>query len=276
LPTIANDQLLSALATLIESSNPVVKGKTVIAVLLLLQNNIAWSPLIGIRGIYQHIDKLSKDSYKYLKSCIATLRDTAEKCAADSLTLAADDLTNKLSGKSSSKSPKQIPTSSLESKFENDAFYKAVLKLSSHIAPNSTVQVFNGALILMKLLQDQTQCQVLKPHIITAKSVKTLSELLILNESKEFEVVQFAILQLLESLASSPKILPAYCDVIIQQLLPNLIARIYSKNEELRCSCFKLVCDIMAQFMCDEKYLTDLTVIVFTMPEIQRQQLLRQ
>ncbi len=247
--SIASDTLTSAFATLLESSSPIVKGKTLLAVLLMLQNNISWMPLLGAKGVYQLIDKLSKDSYKYLKTCIATLCDTVEKTAAEASASLVEDLSNRLGGKSTAASK-----SSLESRFDSDPLYRAMSKQLPGLVP--TLSNFQGALILVSLLKDMTTSLALKPHIVTEKSLRSFADLLVLTEAKEYEPVQFAILQLLEALAATPKFLPGYCDVILQSLLPNLIGKIYCKNDELRCSCFKLVCDIMSQYMCDEKYVS--------------------
>ncbi len=252
------DSFVPALAALLESSNPVVKAKTLLAVLLMLQNNIAWMPAFGAKGVYQHIDRLSKDSYKYLRTCIATLCDGVEGSSASAALTLVDDLNTKLgnrpkSSSSGGRSPKSAPAS-LESRFESDALYAAMLKTAPTIAPSPTLTNFRGALTLVNIMKDMSSSQALRSHIVTAKSLKAFSDLLVLTEAKEYEPVQYDILQLLEAFAATPKLLPGYCDVILQFLLPNIIGKIYSKNEELRCSCFKLVCDILAQYMYDEKY----------------------
>ena len=242
LANIAKDPLLPSIATLIESSNPVVKGKCILTVVYMMQNNISWIPLLGNQGLYPHIDRVARDSYKYLKSCITTLCDTMEKVATDVLSVITEELQNKLRVKNSKQ---HIDGSnSIDSKLANDALHKIMLKTAPHLSSGTDTSIFKGQLIYIQILQDMTQSQALRAHIITAKSLKLLSDLFELSEAKEYDCVVLALVHLLECLSSNPKLLPGYCEVILHSLLPALISRIYSKHEEIRYLCFKLVCDI--------------------------------
>eukprot|EP00829_Urostomides_striatus_P019432 TRINITY_DN7519_c0_g1_i1.p1 TRINITY_DN7519_c0_g1~~TRINITY_DN7519_c0_g1_i1.p1 ORF type:complete len:233 (-),score=46.53 TRINITY_DN7519_c0_g1_i1:13-711(-) len=53
---LSSDQLLPALATLIQNNNPVIKGKCILTIVLLMQNHFSWMPILGGTGFYQHID----------------------------------------------------------------------------------------------------------------------------------------------------------------------------------------------------------------------------
>jgi len=251
--------LIPAMAKMLEGSSPVIKGKVLLVIGLLIQNNIVWMPLLGMKSIYQHIDRMQKENYKYLRICLATLCDIVEKVCGQTLQSVFDDLNTKLSGKSNGKSPKAMKPS-IESKLDSDPLFKYFAKNAPGLIPVSN-SAFYGPLALINILKDIAMSMALKPKVIPADSFKMLCEIFAQADNKEYEQLQLGVLQVIDTLASTPKLLTSYCDIILLSLLPNLIAKVYSKNVELRCSCFKLACDILAQFMSDEKYFSNLLIL---------------
>ena len=94
------DSLSMAIRKSLDNPNLVIKGKTLLTIGLLTQNNILWLQLLGGKDLCMHIDKATKDTYKYPKSCLLVLCDILEKYAAELLSLVTTDLTAKTSDKS--------------------------------------------------------------------------------------------------------------------------------------------------------------------------------
>jgi len=239
--------LVPAISNLLESSNSIIKGKVLLAIAILIENNILWLPLLGAKGAYHPIDRIAKDSNKYLKSCHTLLCDTVEKYVGAMFSLTMEELVIKASGKHS------------KSLVDSDPLFLLLAKSTPSLFPR-TNSPFYKPLSLLNIFKSISSSVTLKPRIITSEAVKALSEAFGMSEGKEFEEVQFAILGIFESLTDVPKLLPNYCEPVIRHLLPTLLNKIYSKNEEMRCVCFKIVYDIFSQYMTNGKYLCIFTL----------------
>ena len=239
--------LIDGIASLLEGTSQVIKSKAALAIALLTEYNILWMPLLGTKGIYQHIDLAAKESSKYLLQCIESLCDIAEKCATETLSLILDDL----SAKTASNTAKSFLTD-LDTRLASNNLHKYFVKTYPSFCPNPRSS-FNESMTLINTLKDMMKSLTLKTRIIPSKSIKSLCTIFSLSDSKEFEPIQFTILRIFEALAETPRLLPTYCDNVLQYFLPALLAKVYCKNEELRCACFKLVCDILALYMSDKK-----------------------
>lgn len=84
---------LPTLVSLLEHSATIVRGKTVLAFLLLFRQNAKWMIAVSDLRFYSIIDKLQRDSYKYIQFCLFHLVEIMVEIANLVIRNVLDELT---------------------------------------------------------------------------------------------------------------------------------------------------------------------------------------
>jgi hypothetical protein len=68
--------MLPALVKLLEHPGIVVRGKTLLVFMFLFNHNSRWMLKVSENKFYQILDRMTRDSFKYVQCCLHHLLDT--------------------------------------------------------------------------------------------------------------------------------------------------------------------------------------------------------
>ncbi|CAI2366337.1 unnamed protein product [Moneuplotes crassus] len=234
----SGDCLCQIIVSLLESQSLVIRGKSLLAVVLLLKIfPLQWFTLfINDKKFITLLGRLVKDSYKYVQYGLMHFIDQMNVTIPIILNFIEEDLTYAINIGDT----KELDVDSIvESVMERRNDFKNV----------------RGHMTLISLLLNVTNNQLMKARIVSEEFLESIARLLNSCELTLFkgadEMIN-AIIAIMEAISVNQKTLTNNSISIVQHILPALMEKIRSENSEVKFMSLKVFNDIIVQYLYDE------------------------
>jgi serine/threonine-protein kinase ULK4 len=197
-----------ALTALLEHSEVVIRGKSLLVLMFLVKTNPRWLVKAGEGKFFPMLDRLTRDSYKYVQCCLHHLLETLTEVTQLILQNAAEEVSH--STRSSAGKP---------------------------------------GLTMLGVLEHTCGSPAVRSRLNYDVVLKALSVILTAGA----EGVQ-AVLTILDGICADQKSLGQYAEVVLNGLLPAMIARLTLDNADLRCQVLKATYDLLVPFISDVQF----------------------
>jgi hypothetical protein len=232
------DVLAKAIVNLLENQSLVVRGKSLFTVALLLKHfPLQWFTLfINDKKFITLLDRLTKDSYKYVQYGLMHFIDQINATMPIILDVIEEDLTYA----SSVGDTKDL---------EIDSIVEKVMDRRRDF------KNLRGHMTLISLILVAVTSNLMKSRIVTEHFLEVISNLLNRCEPSLFlgaDEFTNAVLAIVESISSTQKTLFNNSIPIIQHTLPALMNKLRSDSNDVKFMSLKVFTDITIQYIYDE------------------------
>jgi len=232
------DVLSRTLIKLLESQTLVIRGKSLLAAVLLLRNfPLQWfTVLISDNKFVTLLDRLIKDNYKYIQFGLLHFIEQMNQTMPIILSVIQEDLAYTIS------------IGNIDD-LEVDAVVEDVME------KRKDFKNLKGHMTLVSLLLVLATSHLMKSRIVNDNFLEVISKLLNNCESTMFQGAdEFlnAVLAIVESISSNQKILFNNSIPILQHILPVLMNKLRSECNDVKFLSLKIFTDITIQYINDE------------------------
>lgn len=232
-----------AMSSLLENSNIVIKGKSILTILLLFKMNPHWIILVDEFKFYNTCDRMSRDYSKYIQYCLLCLIDGVIELLPKIIALIRSDFSVYIKNVKCFEGQKETTLSRL------------IKEASVKVKPNKA-GALDGNLILTVAVFVLLKSTVFKNKIFIKDLIVFIGVTLEHSEKLEtetgYQIKNYA-LQILEKLCTNTKAIIIHNKSIVEHILPCLITRIQTSDPETKFMCLKAFTDLITQYLGDDK-----------------------
>ncbi|CAI2363171.1 unnamed protein product [Moneuplotes crassus] len=232
------DSLCTVIVSLLESQSLVIRGKSLLSVVLLLKNfPLQWFTLfMNDKKFITLLTRLIKDSYKYVQYGLMHFIDQMNVTIPIILNAIEEDLTYAIN---------MGDTTELDV----DPIVETVMQRRNDF------KNVRGHMTLISLLLNVATNQLMKARIISEEFLESIARLLNSCEPNLFvgaDEMTNAILTIMETISGNQKTLANNSISIVQHILPALMEKLKSKCNEVKFIALKVFNEIILQYLYDE------------------------
>lgn len=230
--------LSNAIINLLENQSLVIRGKSILTVVLLLKHfPLQWFTILMSESKFVRLlDKLIKDSYKYVQYGLIHFIDQINQTMPIILKIIEEDLSYAVSVGNTND-------------LEFDEIVEQVMERRMDF------KNLKGHMTLVSLILVAISSHLMKTRIVNEQFLESISHMLNITEPMMFlgadEFIN-AVLAIVESISGNQKTLFNYSVPILQHILPVLMNKLRSESNDVKFLSLKIFTDITIQYINDE------------------------
>jgi serine/threonine protein kinase len=232
------DWVCKAIVTLLENQSLVIRGKSILTVVLLIKHfPLQWfTVLISDNKFITLLNRLTKDSYKYVQYGLMHFIDQVNQTMPIILKVIQEDLNYAMS-------------------IQDYTGLKVDAIVDKVMERRRDFKNLKGHMTLVSLILVLATSHLMKSRIINEHFLEVISNMLEVCEPSMFQGAdEFinAVLAIIESISSNQKTLFNNSIPILQYVLPALMRKLRSESNDVKFLSLKIFTDITIQYINDE------------------------